>query len=199
MKTILKTALFIGTLATATSLFAATDTATKSTDPAASNTTMADHSKDANKTDDVSITKGVKEKIAADKSLHNQVIVVITENGIVTLTGDLETDNQASNAISAARSISGVNDVNTDKLKVKSSHQPFTDTVITGLVKGSFLQNRLFGEGDVPLTTIHVETKNGIVHLTGTAESSAQISKAVELAKAVKNVKNVDAKVEVKK
>jgi hyperosmotically inducible protein len=180
MKITLKSVLFFAAFFVSASLFAATETT-----PA--------------KTDDISITKSVKDKLTADKTLGTQAIVVVTQNGIVTLTADLDTDNQASNAISAARSVPGVSDVNTDNLKVKSSHQPFTDTVITGLVKGSFLQSRLFGETDVPLMSIHVETKNGVVYLTGTAESAAQVSKATQLAKAVKDVKKVDAKVEVKK
>ncbi|CAN5232092.1 hypothetical protein BH10PSE19_BH10PSE19_20760 [soil metagenome] len=180
MKIMFKTVLFLVTLFTAMSLFAATDAT-----PA--------------KVDDMALTKSVKDRIAAEKALHTQTIVVVTNNGIVALTGTLDTDNQASSAISAARSITGVNDVNTDNLKVKSSHQPFTDTVITGLVKGSFLQSRLFGESDVPVMSIHVETKNGVVHLSGTAESAEQVAKAIELAKAVKDVKKVDSKVEVKK
>lgn len=180
MKFAWKTALFFGVLFTATTLFAAKET-------------------DTAKLDDTTITQNVKKKLAADKTLKTQAIVVVTDNGIVTLTADLETDNQASNAISAARSVQGVSDVNTNQLKVKRSKQPFKDTVITALVKGSFLQSRLFGETDVPLMSIHVETKNGIVHLTGTAESAEQVAKATELAKAIRNVKKVDTKVEVKK
>jgi hypothetical protein len=74
-----------------------------------------------------------------------------------------------------------------------------SDTAITTNVKAKFVQEKLFGDADISAMSISVETTNGIVHLTGTADNKKQIKNAVKLAKSVDGVKGVVNKVKVKK
>jgi hyperosmotically inducible protein len=70
----------------------------------------------------------------------------------------------------------------------KSSQQPVTDTWITTKVKSELATTDGIKSGDISVTT-----KNGLVTLSGTVASKAQVQKSVAVAKAVKGVRNVDS------
>ncbi len=63
-----------------------------------------------------------------------------------------------------------------------------SDTAITTQVKAS-----LAADSTTHATTISVKTNNGVVYLSGTTRSSAEASKAVEIAQANNSVRKVDA------
>lgn len=68
------------------------------------------------------------------------------------------------------------------------SSQPVNDTWITTKVKTELLaSNRASG------TEINVETTNGVVKLSGTVDSRAEVDNAVKVAKKVKGVTQVDS------
>ena len=68
------------------------------------------------------------------------------------------------------------------------SAQPVTDTWITTKVKSSLL-----ADTDVAALKIDVDTVNGVVYLTGTASTAAQVAEAKRLAAEVEGVSKVDA------
>lgn len=68
------------------------------------------------------------------------------------------------------------------------SDQPMSDTWITTKVKSSLL-----ADSDVAGLDVEVETVNGVVHLRGDVDSQAQIDRAVEIARDIDGVTNVDA------
>jgi hyperosmotically inducible periplasmic protein len=70
----------------------------------------------------------------------------------------------------------------------KSSQQPVTDTWITTKVKSELATTDGIKSGDISVTT-----KNGLVTLSGTVNSKAQVQKSVAVAKAVKGVRDVDS------
>ena len=70
----------------------------------------------------------------------------------------------------------------------KSSEQPVTDTWITTKVKTELATTEGIKSGDISVTT-----KNGLVTLSGTVSSKAQVQKSVAVAKAIKGVRDVDA------
>lgn len=82
-----------------------------------------------------------------------------------------------------------------------TSKEVVDDSVITTKVKEAFIKEKLFGDKDIKAMSLHVETSNGVVRLTGTVENEAQLENAVIIAKKVEGVKKVesDVKVEVKK
>jgi hyperosmotically inducible periplasmic protein len=76
---------------------------------------------------------------------------------------------------------------NTDT-SAKSSQQPVTDTWITTKVKSELATTEGIKSGDISVTT-----KNGLVTLSGTVNSKAQLQKSIAVAKAVKGVRDVDS------
>lgn len=154
-------------------------------------------SKPLSKEDDNKITNTVKVKFRSEPLLSGSKIVIITKNGIVVLSGNLKTEQEASKAVELANSVEGVRDVDTSNLKPEASTQPFADTVISAKVKGAFIREKLFGKGPIAVTTITVETTNGTVYLIGTADSHEVVQNAEKLAKAISGVKRVENKIQV--
>ncbi len=116
---------------------------------------------------------------------------------MVNLTGNVDSDSQASTAIEIAQSTAGVKDVDTSKLTVKGSQQPVADSLITAKIKGMFVQRKLFGSQDIAAMSIKVETDNGIVTLTGTADNQNQIENAIAIAKSISGVVDVKSSVQI--
>jgi hyperosmotically inducible periplasmic protein len=143
---------------------------------------------------DSAITTQVKAKLLADPAVSSLNVSTETNNGVVTLSGTVPTDKEASTAIQIAESVDGVKDVNANSLTVQQSGQPMADTAITAKVKGMFIREKLFGDSPVSVTGINVETKNSVVYLTGNA-TKTQIKNAKRLAKSVDGVTKVVSRV----
>ena len=150
--------------------------------------------------DDSTITARVKAALIDHKDINSGDISVKTENKVVTLSGDVTSAEQKSQALSVAKEVKGISHVN-DKLTVhhKSSSETATlkgyagDTAITSEVKAKLLADDI-----VPSRNVKVETNAGAVHLTGTVTSAAQAERAAEIAKAVSGVKSVRNDLSVK-
>jgi len=100
-------------------------------------------------------------------------------------------------------------DTNMDNNVTTTPHQTYVNTTengdaapsdssLTANVKSAFVKEKLFGDADVSAFTISVETNDGVVHLTGTADNQVQADNAVKLAKAVAGVKSVVSDVTIK-
>jgi len=70
--------------------------------------------------------------------------------------------------------------------------EAITDTWITTKVKTDLLATQ-----DVSGTNIKVDTKNGVVTLTGSVKSKAEADKAMSVARAIKGVTKVESKLSV--
>lgn len=81
----------------------------------------------------------------------------------------------------------------------EASENALSDSGITAKIKSKFISEKLFGPADVSAVTIEVETTNGVVHLTGTADNQTQIDNAVKLSSSVAGVTKVVNDVTVKK
>jgi len=147
-------------------------------------------------TNDTAITTQLKSRIAQDPTISNFDVNVSTNHGVVIYDGEVNANNEASTLVEMAQSIKGVRDVDASRLHVKESDQPITDTIITAKVKGLFIQRKLHGNRDIAPMAISVETNNGIVYLSGKA-NSLQKRNAIALAKQVKGVKQVVSRIQV--
>lgn len=147
-----------------------------------------------NETDDIAITQDVQAKLVTNPTLHNKIITATTRDGVVILSGSLDTEAQASTAVEIAQSVPGVKDVNVQALKIRNDDgsQASKDAMTTAKVKGIFLKN------NVSVFNIHVETIDGVVYLTGHPDNFTELSKAATLARSIKEVKKVDNKIKVK-
>jgi len=151
---------------------------------------------------DADITSNVKNKISATSSLSSSNIQVSTKDGVVKLSGKVDSIDQLTTVTELAQATTGVTDVDTSDVKITNetatSNQPFTDTLITAKIKGMFVQKQLFSNTDISSMSISVETTNGVVSLSGTADNQTQIDNAIKIAKSIKGVTEVKSTVTVK-
>lgn len=153
---------------------------------------------------DTVITTKIKSNLAASDVTHSLNISVETNNGVVTLGGTTKSDAEATMAVQIAESTDGVVDVNTSNLMVSDdsgnsdAKQLLADSYITAKVKGMFMRNDVTsGTENIPVTRINVETKQGVVYLTGDVDHQSQNKLAVKLAKSVQGVKDVVSNLKV--
>lgn len=151
-------------------------------------------------TSDASITGMIKSKLAVDDRVRASEINVDTANGVVTLTGNVDSQEARDHAIKLARETSGVRDVK-DMISVRSGSatgdapepnrtagERIDDAGITMRVKA-----RLLDEPGVKGLKIDVDTRDGVVYLTGSVPSDAERKQAIELARTTEGVKDVQA------
>ena len=79
-----------------------------------------DHSSSAGQAvSDAWITTKVKSELATTKGVKSMDVTVKTVDGVVTLTGVLDTENAVNKAVAVAKSVKGVKDVDASGLKSK--------------------------------------------------------------------------------
>jgi hyperosmotically inducible protein len=140
--------------------------------------------------DDSSITAKVKAALVDHESIKSTDISVKTDQKVVTLSGFVESQAQAEEAVKVAKGVEGVTSVS-DKLHVRDSKSTTVkgyagDTATTSEVKAKLLADDI-----VPSRKVKVETTDGVVQLSGTVDSQAQSERAESIAKAVDGVKSV--------
>ena len=140
--------------------------------------------------DDSTITAKVKAALVDHESIKSTDISVKTDQKVVTLSGFVESQAQAEEAVKVAKGVEGVTSVS-DKLHVRDSKDTSVkgyagDTAITSEVKAKLLADDI-----VPSRKVKVETTDGVVQLSGTVESQAQSDRAESIAKAIDGVKSV--------
>lgn len=154
--------------------------------------------------DDASITTAIKSKLLWSKSAEGQATEVTTTAGKVTLKGTAETKASKELAGRIAINTRGVVAVS-NQLVVVTPAKPsvadqaksttaqagreISDSWITTKVKSTLLYS-----SNVSGTDVVVNTKAGVVTLTGKVASGAERALAVELSENVRGVKSVNAK-----
>jgi hyperosmotically inducible periplasmic protein len=161
---------------------------------------------------DPGITTAVKSKFAADDTVKANRIDVDTKDKVVTLKGEVQSAAARERAVELAKSTAGVRDV-VDTLTVvpeataTSGRAPDTareaardtaavtgDAGITTAVK-----SKMLADSTVSGLNIDVDTKDGIVTLTGNVKSAAEKRRAVEIAKQTDHVKSVKDQLKIAK
>jgi osmotically-inducible protein OsmY len=135
----------------------------------------------------------VKSKFAADDTVKAHQINVDTKDGVVTLTGTVDSAAAKARAAELARSTDGVRNV-VDNITVTSpvadalndAGDAVVDAAITTAVK-----TKLLADTRVSGLAIDVDTKARVVTLSGTVKSQAQKAAALEIARGTENVKDV--------
>ena len=155
---------------------------------------------------DSGITTNVKAKFLADDLVKSSQLDVTTKNGVVTLTGNVDSDAAKDKAIELARSTTGVKNV-VDMISAREASgggdapdpnrtvgEVVTDAGITMSVK-----SQLLDDPTVKGLKIDVDTRDGVVFLTGEVASDVEMQKAIQLAKDTKGVSDVKANLTLKK
>ena len=152
------------------------------------------------RTTDATITGAIKTKLAADGRVRASDINVDTTNGVVTLTGNVDSQQAKDAALEQARGTSGVGDVK-DMISVRSGtvsgEAPDPKRTLGGRIDDAGItmrvKSRLLDDPLVKGLQIDVDTRDSVVFLTGTVGSEAERKQAIEIAKSTEGVTNVEA------
>ena len=139
--------------------------------------------------DDSAITTSVNSKLLASKEAPGGAINVETYKAVVLLSGFVETEEQKAAAERIAKEASNVKEVR-NKILVHSKTSmgtKFDDTMLTSKAKTA-----LMGADGVVSGQIDVESKGGIVQLSGFVSSENMRDLALAAVKKVEGVKEVD-------
>ena len=147
--------------------------------------------------DDSAITTKVKSALLADPDVKGLDIQVETNKGEVQLSGFVDSQAQIDRAISIARGVEGVNNVQ-NKMTLKTTEttvgEKIDDGIITAKVKGALVAEYGVDSGDIT-----VVTRDGEVQLSGFVKDQSQIERATSVARSTEGVKNVINELSVKK
>lgn len=147
--------------------------------------------------DDSSITAKVKAALVDHETIKSTDISVKTDNKVVTLSGFVESQAQAEEAISVAKGVEGVASVS-DKLHVRDGKSQSMKGYAGDTATTSEIKAKLLADDIVPSRKVKVETTEGVVQLSGSVDSQAQSERAESIAKAVDGVKSVKNDLQVK-
>jgi len=182
------TAMALGTILAGTTAMA-NDTITQ--EPGSTGAKIDNSMKTAsNYMGDSAVTAKVKSALVGDKSVNSHDISVVTNNGVVTLSGFVTSQVQAEHAVAAARTVEGVKSVS-DKLHVKGVHRASVKTYASDTAITSEVKAKLLADSMIPSRTVKVETTGGVVQLSGTVKSANEAARAESVTKAVDGVKSV--------
>jgi hyperosmotically inducible protein len=147
--------------------------------------------------DDSVVTTRVRSALLADHDVKSFEIKVETRKGQVQLSGFVDTRERIDRAIALVRSVEGVKGVE-NAMSVKDGKATVGNTVDDGIVTAK-VKSALLADASVKSFDVAVVTRKGEVQLSGYVDSQAQISRAVDIARGVEGVQNVNNEMSIKK
>jgi hyperosmotically inducible protein len=146
--------------------------------------------------DDAALLTSVKSALVADPVTEAGEINVDVNRGVVKLSGFVDSSKEKSAAGDIARKVDGVQSVQNDiavKEGSSSAGEVIDDSILTAKVKAALIES-----SDTKAHQINVETKEGVVQLSGFVDSAGAKSAATNVAKSVTGVKDVRNELSVK-
>jgi hyperosmotically inducible periplasmic protein len=146
--------------------------------------------------DDAALLTSVKSALVSDPVTEAGEINVDVNRGTVKLSGFVDTQQEKSKAGDVARGVDGVKTVQNDiavKTENSSTGEVIDDSALTAKVKTALIES-----SDTKAHQINVETKQGVVQLSGFVDTAAAKSAATNVAKSVTGVKDVKNELSVK-
>lgn len=139
---------------------------------------------------DAALTARVKAAVLDDEETKGKQIHVETRNGVVQLSGFVESVMDQEAALKTARSVPGVkevrNDLDLDEAD-RSAKQAAKDGVIEAKVKAEIAKD----EGLASANDVNVEVNGAVVQLSGFVANLEEKNRARDIAGAVSGVKDV--------
>ncbi|MET3107806.1 hyperosmotically inducible protein [Oxalobacteraceae bacterium GrIS 2.11] len=138
---------------------------------------------------DAVISTKVREALLASDDIKSFDIKVHSDNGVVSLSGFVNNQNQIDLSIAVAKRIQGVIEV-VNQMSVKdattASNEKMGDDVVTAAVKTALLNDSVLKSFDISVVTRH-----GEVMLSGFVNDQAQSAHCVDVAQSVEGVSAV--------
>jgi hyperosmotically inducible protein len=146
--------------------------------------------------DDGALLTSVKSALVANPVTDAGEINVDVNRGTVKLSGFVGSQKEKSAAADVARGVDGVKSVQNDiavNSQESTAGEYIDDSILTAKVKTA-----LIASPDTKAHQINVETKAGVVQLSGFVDTAAAKSAATSVAKSVTGVKDVKNELSVK-
>jgi hyperosmotically inducible protein len=145
---------------------------------------------------DAELTARVKTALIRNDETKARQINVETENGVVQLSGFVDSEQMKSSAAATAQSVSGVQEVR-NELVVREGNRTAgratDDVAIAAKVKSELAAD----SGLATAADVNVEVKRGVVQLSGFVGSIEQKQEAEQIARQVAGVTDVRNSIEV--
>ena len=143
---------------------------------------------------DAAVTAKVKASLAADTTTEATEIEVETTRGVVTLKGEVDSDDEKLQASKVAYGIDGVKKVDNELTLAQDADgkdkgaigRYINDAALTGKVKAA-----LAADSVTEAIEINVETTRGVVLLSGTVDSEKEVKQATQVAMSIEGVRDV--------
>ena len=150
------------------------------------------------------VTSKIKPKLAAAPVVKAHQIDVDSNNGVVTLTGNIDSQEAKDRALALARETKGVVEVR-DMIEVRiaaaEGNAPDTDRTVGQTVDDAGITMRvkakLLDDPNVKGLKIDVDTREGVVYLTGQVSNDQLKEQAIRLARETEGVRDVQANLEI--
>lgn len=146
---------------------------------------------------DAGVTASVKTALIKNKDTKASQINVETSEGVVQLSGFVDSEQSRDAAEATAKNVEGVKEVQ-NKLMIRdgerSAGRATDDVVIAAKVKGEIAGKAGLGTA----ADVNVEVNSGVVELSGFVPSMDQKMKAAEVARGVSGVKDVRNNISLK-
>ncbi|HKE94144.1 MAG TPA: BON domain-containing protein [Povalibacter sp.] len=146
---------------------------------------------------DASLTASVKSALISNDATKARQINVETKDGVVQLSGFVDSSAAKSAAETTAMSVEGVKQVQ-NRLLIRdgnrSTGQAVDDTVIAAKVKGELAGKAGLGTA----SDVNVEVNSGVVELSGFVATPDEKAKAGEVARGINGVKDVRNNISLK-
>ena len=146
--------------------------------------------------DDAVVLGNVKAALIADPVTEAREIDVEVRRGVVQLNGFVDSAKEKSQATTVASGVNGVMEVQNNlavNTATATAGEVIDDSILTAKVKAA-----LIGSKDTKAHQINVETKLGVVHLSGFVDTANAKAAATEVARSVSGVKDVKNEISVK-
>ena len=146
--------------------------------------------------DDGALLTSVKSALVSNSVTEAGEINVDVNRGTVKLSGFVGSQKEKSAAADVARGVDGVKSVQNDiaiNSQESTAGEYIDDSILTAKVKTA-----LIGSPDTKAHQINVETKEGVVQLSGFVDNAAAKTAATNVAKTVTGVKSVKNELTVK-
>jgi hyperosmotically inducible protein len=146
--------------------------------------------------DDAALLTSVKSALVSNSVTEAGEINVDVNRGVVKLSGFVDTPKEKSAAGDVARDVDGVQSVQNDiavKADNSTAGEVIDDSILTAKVKAALIESP-----ETKAHQINVETKQGVVQLSGFVDNAAAKSAATSVAKSVSGVKDVKNELSVK-
>lgn len=146
--------------------------------------------------DDSVITGKVKAALVENDTTKARQIDVETFRGTVQLNGFVDSADQKAAATRVAQGVDGVKKVDNNlqvQTESRSAGEAIDDSVITAKVKAALIADK-----DVKAHEVNVETRNGVVQLSGFVDNANAKLAAADIARGVSGVRDVQNDIRVK-